>query len=91
MLRIVDKAKKVEEKNYIDTTILDSKLENSNSDWSKEFPNLVCAAVADVNRTETIDQTDANEILNYYAHSSVGSASANAYIGTLCPATIVRT
>ena len=91
MLRIVDMAKKKKQKNYVDTIFLDSELEKSNSDWSKEFPNLVCAAVADVNRTETIDQTDANEILNYYAQSSVGSASANAYIGTLCPATIVRT
>lgn len=84
-------AKKKKQKNYVDTIFLDSELEKNNSDWSREFPNLVCAAVADVNRTETIDQTDANEILNYYAQSSVGSASANAYIGTLCPATIVRT
>lgn len=76
---------------YISTVFLDGELETNNGSWSRAFPNLVCAAVADVNRTETIDQTDANEILNYYAHSSVGSASANAYIGTLCPATIVRT
>lgn len=87
VLRIVDMAPY----NYISTVYLDGELERSNSSWSRAFPNLVCAAAADVNRTETIDQTDANDILQYYAHNSVGSEGANGYIGTLCPATIVRT
>lgn len=73
----------------ISTTYLDQQLQNPNSTWSKNYPFLKCAMVADVNRDTVIQEDDANGILRYCAEVGAGADVSNNYINTVCPVTVV--
>lgn len=73
----------------ISTTYLDHQLQNPNSTWSKNYPFLKCAMVADVNRDTVIQEDDANGILRYCAEVGAGADVSNNYINTVCPVTVV--
>lgn len=75
--------------NKLSTTYLDTQLKNRNSTWSKNYPFLKCALVADVDRDEVIQQKDADELMHYVAQVGAGTTASNKNINTLFPVTVV--
>lgn len=49
--------------------------------WKSQFPELICAEVADANSSKWIDQKDMDDVLQYYADCAAG-LSPETLIGT---------
>lgn len=57
-------------------------------DWRAEFPNLVCAEVADANKDHIINMDDSNEIMTYYS-SQGANVPFETYVNTTDTKTIL--
>ena len=75
--------------NKLSTTYLDRQLKNTNSSWYKSYSFIKCAAVADINHDEWIQNDDADALMLYVAQKGAGAAISNKEISTLFPVTVV--
>ena len=73
----------------LSTTYLDEQLKNHNSFWSKNYPFLKCAAVADIDHNTMIQDTDSDSLAKYVAEAGAGATISNKEINTLLPVTVV--
>lgn len=73
----------------LSTTYLDQQLKNRNSTWSKNYPFLKCAAVADIDHNTMIQDTDSDSLAKYVAEAGAGATISNKEINTLLPVTVV--
>lgn len=78
-----------ESNNQLSTTYLDQQLKNRNSTWSKNYPFLKCAAVADIDHNTLIQKADSDSLGKYVAEKGAGAALTNKEINTLFPVTVV--
>lgn len=78
-----------ESNNQLSTTYLDQQLKNRNSTWSKDYPFLKCAAVADIDHNTVIEKADSDSLGKYIAEKGAGAALTNKEINTLFPVTVV--
>ena len=74
---------------HLSTTYLDQQLKNRNSTWSKNYPFLKCAAVADIDHNTVIEKADSDSLGKYIAEKGAGAALTNKEINTLFPVTVV--
>lgn len=73
----------------LSTTYVDEQLKNKNSAMSKRFPNLKCAAVADIDHNAMIQKSDSDALGTYLAEYGAGVELTNSEINTLFPVTVV--
>ena len=73
----------------LSTTYLDQQLKNRNSTWSKNYPFLKCAAVADIDHNAMIQDADSDSLAKYIAEAGAGAMISNKEINTLLPVTVV--
>ncbi len=73
----------------LSTTYLDQQLKNRNSTWSKNYPFLKCAAVADIDHNAMIQDADSDSLAKYVAEAGAGATISNKEINTLLPVTVV--
>ena len=78
-----------ESNNQLSTTYLDQQLKNRNSTWSKNYPFLKCAAVADIDHNTLIQKADSDSLGKYIAEKGAGAVLTNKEINTLFPVTVV--
>ena len=78
-----------ESNNQLSTTYLDQQLKNRNSTWSKNYPFLKCAAVADIDHNTLIQKADSDSLGKYIAEKGAGVVLTNKEINTLFPVTVV--
>lgn len=71
------------------TVYLDQQLQNRSSTLSKRFPNLKCAAVADIDHDAVIQKADSDAMGQYLAEYGAGMQLTNKEINTLFPVTVV--
>ena len=74
---------------HLSTTYLDQQLKNRNSTWSKNYPFLKCAAVADIDHNAVIEKADSDSLGKYIAEKGAGVSLTNKEINTLFPVTVV--
>ena len=74
---------------HLSATYLDQQLKNRNSTWSKDYPFLKCAAVADIDHNTVIEKADSDSLGKYIAEKGAGAALTNKEINTLFPVTVV--
>ena len=75
--------------NKLSTTYLDLQLKNTSSSWYKSYSFMKCAAVADINHDEWIQNDDADALMLYVAQKGAGATVSNKEINTLFPVTVV--
>lgn len=78
-----------ESNGQLSTTYLDQQLKNRNSTWSKNYPFLKCAAVADIDHNTLIQKADSDSLAKYIAEKGAGATLTNKEINTLFPVTVV--
>lgn len=71
------------------TVYLDQQLQNRSSTLSKRFPNLKCAAVADIDHDAVIQKADSDAMGQYLAEYGASMQLTNKEINTLFPVTVV--
>ena len=73
----------------LSTTYLDQQFKIPNSTWSKNYPFLKCAGVADIDHNTMIQDTDSDSLAKYVAEAGAGATISNKEINTLLPVTVV--
>lgn len=76
-------------KQSIEHDLSGSATENRNSTWSKNYPFLKCAAVADIDHNTLIQKADSDSLGKYIAEKGAGAVLTNKEINTLFPVTVV--
>lgn len=60
----------------------------TNAEWKQEFPNLICAEVADVDFDGMVELEDAQAIMTYTSEAAIGKDHINNAIGKITTSTI---